>query len=148
MTDTFFRGDYNEYKGMQLGKFWRDEITQEVGVYHCPNNDEKEYKKKDLWAIGMVKHSDEEKRHKLDKAMRYMTTADQYVLAKLGKYDRVYQRGVIRKEGKSLAGRPRSSKLITVKNRLKMSETRKFGHRNRRHEYREELASKGKSILF
>jgi len=92
------------FKADQIGKYWDESITKEKGSYHnCHRNN---YKKN---GIGMLEHSDSEKREHLDEAMAYICKEEQSVGAVSdNKKDREITRGTIPKKRKSNMGRPRS----------------------------------------
>jgi len=93
------------YKADQIGKYWDENITKGKGSHHnCHRN---KYKNN---GIGMIEHSDSEKRENLDKAMEYLSKDEQSIETVSGnKKVRAFIRGTIPKK-KGNAGRPRKEK--------------------------------------
>jgi hypothetical protein len=91
-------------KAKQIGEYWSKHITEEKGNYHnCHRND---YKNN---GIGMINHTDSDKRENLDTAISYLCkTAQDIAPIKENKNDRAFTRGVMPKS-KGKMGRPRKS---------------------------------------
>ena len=97
-------------KAIDIGKYWKETITAEKGIYHNCNIDaDKKYGDKN--AVGMLEHSDRDRRKKLDDAIWYLCKENHQDITpiKNSSKDRVFVRGTIPKK-KSKAGRPRSDK--------------------------------------
>lgn len=91
----------------EIGKLWQMHLTDGLGCYHNCNLEKPLYEEKGQWALGLVDHHDKEKRRQLHVALKYLTSADQYVKAKLTAGARVYQRGVLPVLKKESRGRRR-----------------------------------------
>ena len=109
-TAFFFDGSKvhkDAYKGDQIGEYW-GKLTDGKGSYFNCNREEYKYK-----GIGMLHHSDTEKRKILDEHVTsYLCKDDEkqdITPVKKNSKDRAFVRGVIPK-AKSKAGRPRSTK--------------------------------------
>lgn len=92
-------------KGTQIGEYWNKHITKGKGTYHnCNQNDYKENK-----AVGIIDHTDKEKRKNLDeKVLTYLCKDEQSIDSlKTNTKDRAFTRGIAPKN-KSNVGRPRS----------------------------------------
>ena len=90
------------FKADQIGEYWSKHITKEKGSYHnCHRN---KYKND---GIGMLEHTDEEKRKNLDSAISYLCKDEQDIEPlKTNKKERAFTRGTLpRSKGK--VGRPR-----------------------------------------
>ncbi len=98
-------------KAKQIGEYWVNTITNKKGSYHnCNLNAKKIYGEKN--AVGMLNHTDIDKRKKLDEAISYLCKEDEkqdITLIKINSKDRAFVRGIIPKE-KSNKGRPRIKK--------------------------------------
>jgi len=90
------------FKADQIGKYWSKHITKEKGSYHnCHRN---EYINN---GIGMLEHTDEEKRKNLDGAISYLCKDEQDIEPlKTNKKDRAFTRGTLPRS-KGNIGRPR-----------------------------------------
>lgn len=91
------------YKADQIGQYWENEITQGQGSYHnCHRN------KYDRNGIGMLDHSENDKRKILDEnVIAYLCKDDQNITPlKQNKRDRAFTRGTISKRKENI-GRPR-----------------------------------------
>lgn len=95
----------DEFKGDQIGKYWRNEITDGKGIYHNCNREKEKYAE---CALGMIDHTDETKRTVLkEKAIAYLCKDEQSIdPIKLSGTERSFTRGIIPRK-KSNAGRPR-----------------------------------------
>ena len=96
-------------KAIEIGKYWNESVTNKIGSYHNCNLDaNKIYGEQN--AVGMLDHSDIEKRKKLDSAISYLCKDEQSIESmKSSKQDRAFLRGTMPKR-KSNKGRPRKSK--------------------------------------
>lgn len=95
-------------KAMQIGKYWKEQITKKKGSYHnCNFNSDEVYGERN--ATGMLDHRDSDRRKKLDEAISYLSKDDHQDLApvKSNKKDRAFVRGTIPKS-KGNIGRPRA----------------------------------------
>lgn len=103
-------------KAKQIGEYWNDTITDEKGSYHnCNLYADKIYGEKN--AVGMLDHSDTDKRKKLNEALSYLCKEDEEQdlnPVKSNSKDRAFVRGVIPKK-KSNKGRPRKQSTISKK---------------------------------
>lgn len=97
-------------KAKQIGEYWNDTITDEKGSYHnCNLNADEIYGEKN--AVGMLHHSDTDRREKLDKAISYLCKEDEEQNlnpVKSNSKDRAFVRGIMPKK-KSNKGRPRDT---------------------------------------
>lgn len=97
-------------KAKQIGEYWNDTITDEKGSYHnCNINADENYGKKN--AVGMLNHTDTERREKLDEAISYLCKEDKKQdlnPIKSNNKDRAFARGIMPKK-KSNKGRPRGN---------------------------------------
>ena len=91
-------------KGIQIGEYWKNNITKGKGLFH--NCNQNEYPEK---AVGIIDHSDKEKRKIFDeKVLNYLCKDEQSIDSlKTNTKDRAFTRGIAPKN-KSNAGRPRS----------------------------------------
>lgn len=90
------------YKAEQIGKYW-EQVTDKKGSYHnCHRNEYKHH------GIGMLDHSDSEKRKILDEDVLSYLCKDEQDIApvKSSKKDRAFTRGLMPKS-KEKSGRPR-----------------------------------------
>jgi len=95
------------FKGMQIGKYWEEEITDNEGSHYNCNKNKKNYKQ---LGIGMLEYSDTEKRKILDEEVISYLCKDDYQdiePIKTNKKDRAFIRGTIPKI-KGNIGRPRN----------------------------------------
>lgn len=91
----------DEHKADEIGKYWNENITKGKGSYYnCNKNKYPEH------GIGMIDHTDIEKRKNLDKAMAYLCKDEQEISTLSGKKERSFVRGTMPKS-KSNVGRPR-----------------------------------------
>jgi len=96
------------FKADQIGKYWSKHITKEKGSYH--NCHRKKYKND---GIGMLEHTDEEKRKNLDGAISYLCKDEQDIEPlKTNKKERAFTRGTLPKS-KGNVGRPRNNSKDT-----------------------------------
>jgi hypothetical protein len=93
-------------KAIDIGAYWKKEITDNKGSYYnCNLNAKKKYGKDN--GIGMIGHSDSAKRENLDTAISYLCKDKQNIEPiKKNKRDRAFTRGTIPKS-KGNIGRPR-----------------------------------------
>ena len=99
-------------KAMQIGDYWKEQITENKGSYHnCNLKADEIYGKKN--ATGMLDHRDIERREKLYEAVGYLCKDDYQDIApvKSNIKDRAFVRGTIPKS-KGNVGRPRVNKKI------------------------------------
>lgn len=90
------------HKADQIGKYWSDKITKGKGTYHnCNKSKYPEH------GIGMLNHSDKEKRMNLDKAISYLCKDEQHIDTKADNNSKSLVRGTMPKK-KSKSGRPRT----------------------------------------
>ncbi len=111
-TLLFFDGQQvqqDAHLGDMIGEYWNNEITQGKGSYHNCNRNKYRYK-----GVGMLNHTDIEKREILDKYVAsyiYKDDEEQDIKAeKNNENDRAFTRGTMPKE-KSTSGRPRNRLL-------------------------------------
>lgn len=94
------------YKAEQIGKYWKEQITDKKGSYHnCHRN------RYERHGIGMLDHTDSEKRKILDEdVLSYLCKDGQDIApVKSSKKDRAFTRGLMPKS-KEKSGRPRKEK--------------------------------------
>ncbi len=90
------------FKADEIGAYWNENITKSKGTYYnCNKNSYPEH------GIGMLQHTDTEKREHLDKAMMYLSKDEQHIDSLSNKKERSVVRGIIPKS-KGNIGRPRS----------------------------------------
>jgi len=107
-TYFFFDGQKvqkSAFKADQIGKYWSKHITKEKGSYHnCHRN------KYINDGIGILEHTDEEKRKNLDGAISYLCKDEQDIEPlKTNKKERAFTRGTLPRS-KGNIGRPRENK--------------------------------------
>lgn len=90
------------YKADQIGEYWSDKVTKGKGTYY--NCNKNKYPKH---GIGMINHSDKEKRMNLDEAISYLCKDEQHIDTKTDNNLKSLVRGTIPKK-KSNSGRPRN----------------------------------------
>lgn len=91
------------FKADEIGTYWNENITKGKGTYYnCNKNSYPEH------GIGMLQHTDKEKRENLDKAMMYLCKDEQQIDSLSNKKERSVVRGTIPKS-KSNIGRPRKN---------------------------------------
>ena len=98
----------DSYRADAVGQYWVDHITKGRGVYHNCNRDKEKYQH---CGIGMIEHSDIEKRQNLlDHVVPYLLKSEQSIddLRQSGR-EKSITKGVAPKV-KSSSGRPRSKK--------------------------------------
>ena len=94
-------------KAIDIGDYWKKQITNKKGSYHnCNINAKEEYAEKN--GIGMLEHRDIKKRENLDIAVSYLCKDDHQDIApvKSNTKDRAFVRGTMPKS-KGNIGRPR-----------------------------------------
>jgi hypothetical protein len=94
--------------GIRVGEYWKS-ITQPDGIYFNCNANKLKYR---FLGIGMVSHDDEDKQYNLASSLKYFFKKGQYLTYKYKEKTRTYFRGEINTNEKSLAGRPRRTKLL------------------------------------
>jgi hypothetical protein len=97
------------FKAQQLCKHWDEDITKGKGSSHNCNRNAYERK-----GIGMLEHSDKEKRKILDdNVLSYLCKDDYQDIApvKGNKNSRAFVRGTLPKTGQNKIGRPRDKKF-------------------------------------
>lgn len=103
----FFNGEHvqkDSYYASMIGKYWVDKITNGTGTMYNCNMQKHKYRH---CGIGVVSHSDHEKRDNLLRAIRYLTKKEQFLRIKLpGRY-RVFGRGEMPPLPFQKLGRPR-----------------------------------------
>lgn len=99
----------DEFIGEQIGKYWKNEITDGKGIYHNCNREKGRYA---VCALGMIDHTDETKRTALkEKAIAYLCKEEQSVdPIKQSGNERSFSRGIAPRKT-SNAGRPRLSNM-------------------------------------
>lgn len=98
----------DSYRADAVGEYWGEHITEGKGVYHNCNRDKEKYQH---CGIGMIEHSDVEKRRNLlDHVVPYMLKSDQSIdgIRQSGR-EKSITKGIAPKV-KSTSGRPRSKK--------------------------------------
>ncbi len=90
------------FKADEIGNYWNENITNGKGTYYnCNKNSYPEH------GIGMIDHTDVEKRKYLDKSMTYVSKDEQHINSLSNKKERSFVRGTIPKS-KGNMGRPRN----------------------------------------
>ena len=107
-TILFFDGhklQKDAHRADKIGKYWSDKITKGDGSYHNANRNKENYER---CGIGMIDHTDTEKRQALlEEVLPYLTKTDQSIDGiKTSTKERAFTRGLMPKP-KSKAGRPR-----------------------------------------
>ncbi len=95
----------HEWYGDEIGKYWRDVITEGRGFAFNCNRNRKQYGEN--WAIGMVDHHDTGKREKLMHALSYLAKRDQFVYVKPSVKSNLFTTGHLPGD-KPKGGRPRT----------------------------------------
>lgn len=97
----------DEHRGDEIGKYYVDTITKGKGSFHNVNRNKDRYEK---LGIGMIDHSDTEKRQALlENVLPYLTKTEQTIDGvKASTKERSFTRGTLPKP-KSKAGRPRKA---------------------------------------
>ena len=96
------------YRADAVGKYWNGQITEGKGVYHNCNRDKEKYQH---CGIGMIEHSDIEKRRNLlDFVVPYMLKSEQSIddIRQSGR-EKSITKGIA-PNARSTSGRPRSKK--------------------------------------
>ncbi|CAJ2813623.1 Protein of uncharacterised function (DUF3296) [Burkholderia pseudomallei] len=104
----FFNGQLamaHAYLGEQVGRCWRDDLTEGKGTYYNCNRHPNRYKR---CGIGMIYRRDTIKQGNLLYALGYLTKSEQMVAVKTKKGKRTFFRGEM-SECKSNVGRPRAA---------------------------------------
>lgn len=107
----FFYGEKvhkDGFKGLNIGKYWNEEITSGQGEYYSCNSNKHRYKK---LGIGNIHHTETEKRQTLLEVVKYLAKTDQFLKVKLSSKGRVIGRGVMPDESAIKVRRPR--KVLT-----------------------------------
>jgi hypothetical protein len=84
----------HSYYGEEVGKYWRDEVTQRRGTYYNCNRHLNRYKR---CGIGRVDYRDSVKRRDVLYALSYLTKSEQSVMVKTSKGGRTFFMGQLRK---------------------------------------------------
>lgn len=92
------------YLANRIGNYWQEVITEGKGWHYNCNRHKGKYMQ---CGIGMVSHSDSRMIEALYKAVIYLAKAEQYVMVKEARNQRVRGRGVMPKTRSSSRGRPR-----------------------------------------
>lgn len=101
------------FKADQIGKYYVKEITKGKGTYYnCNRNKYPEH------GIGMLDHTDVEKRKNLDNALAYLSKDEQHIDEISDKKQRSFVRGTMPKS-KGNIGRPRKEKEELIENETK-----------------------------
>ncbi|VBD54742.1 Uncharacterised protein [Burkholderia pseudomallei] len=93
------------YLGEQVGRCWRDDLTEGKGTYYNCNRHPNRYKR---CGIGMIYRRDTIKQGNLLYALGYLTKSEQMVAVKTKKGKRTFFRGEM-SECKSNVGRSRAA---------------------------------------
>lgn len=96
------------YRADAVGEYWNGQITGGRGVYHNCNKDKEKYQH---CGIGMIEHSDMEKRHNLlDHVVPYLLKSEQSIddIRQSGR-EKSITKGIA-PNARSTSGRPRSKK--------------------------------------
>lgn len=113
----FFNGEFvdkHEHYAQEIGRYWRDVITQGRGYFE--NCNLKKAKYRDAWALGRIDHWDGAKRGKLRKAMEYFCKTSQVVQVVPYPKCRLFQTVIIRRQRKRAGGRPRTRSIESAEN--------------------------------
>jgi hypothetical protein len=101
------------HKADELGKYWNEQITKGKGSYYnCNRNSYPEH------GIGMLDHTDIDKRKNLDNALAYLSKDEQHIDEISDKKQRSFVRGTMPKS-KGNIGRPRKEKEELIENETK-----------------------------
>ncbi len=103
----FYEGEVAQrdiYLAEKINDYWKSQITDGKGwAFNC-NRRKHKYKN---CGIGMINHSDLDKRENLLLAVNYLTKKEQYLRIKASNKSKVFRMGQPPKKKKSKAGRPR-----------------------------------------
>ena len=105
----FFNGNKinrDAYYAEEICNYWIDLVTRGRG--HCTNSNQRKYTF-DECAVGIIDHTDVDKREALLKNIRYITKKEQYIKLKTSIKTRVFSRGEMPDLPKTQLGRPRKS---------------------------------------
>jgi len=105
----FFNGNKTNrdaYYAEEICNYWMDLVTRGRG--HCTNSNQRKYTFEEC-GIGMIDHTDMDKREALLKNIRYITKKEQYIKLKTSIKTRVFSRGEMPNLIKPPLGRPRKS---------------------------------------
>jgi len=96
-------------RGMEIGKYWEEVITDHRGAYFNCNSTENKNKfdRYGRLAIGRVEYCDDQMRFNLLTPLAYICKEEQSVRAKTKKASRSYGRGELPREREVRSGRPR-----------------------------------------
>ena len=94
-----------------IGETWADKATHGRGVYYNCNRRKDAYR---ACGIGMIEHSDKDKRKNLQKAAVYLTKIEYYVRIVIDGRARTFGRGEMPKRAVKKRGRPRRSSSLGV----------------------------------
>lgn len=93
-------------KSFEIGKYWRDVITQKKGIFFSCNAKMHQYRYLGIGRIHASSPNDAALRENLyNRVVRYLTKRDQFLKVKLGEGYRIFGRGEVPE--KNNAGRPR-----------------------------------------
>ncbi len=98
----------DSYRADAVGEYWTEQITEGKGVFHNCNRDKDKYQR---CGIGMIKHSDVEKRQNLlDHVVPYLLKTDQSIegIRQSGR-EKSITKGIVPNVKRS-SGRPRTKK--------------------------------------
>ncbi|MNT77715.1 hypothetical protein D3C72_2168590 [compost metagenome] len=87
-----------------VGELWVERATEGQGVYYNCNRTKSNYR---ACGIGMIEHSDREKRRNLQKAAIYLTKVEYYMRIATEGRARTFGRGEMPKRVEKKRGRPR-----------------------------------------
>lgn len=98
------------YKGDQIGKYWKNEITDGKGIYHNCNREKARYAE---CALGIIDHTDDAKLAALkEKAIAYLCKEEQSIdPIKQSGNERSFTRGIAPRK-KNQVGRPRQGDSV------------------------------------
>lgn len=106
----FFLDESNHRQDIKIaesiGEMWKQQITQEKGIYWNCNATKKHYEKNNRVATGKIKHDDHELRENLNIMASYLTKPDYFIKLTLPDGARTFGKGAKPKKIKS--GRPRN----------------------------------------
>ena len=91
----------------EIGEIWKNEITNERGLYWNCNATKDNYAKNGKLGIGAIKHSDKELRANLEVTAEYLTKTDYFIKTVLPNGTRTFGKGSVKQKEKQ--GRPRKA---------------------------------------
>lgn len=100
--------DNDSYYSNEIGRYWVNAITGGSGAYFACNRFKARYKR---LGIGLISHSEAQKRADLIFAMTYLAKSDMFLKSKLSTKQKLFRIGHLprRPEGGARMGRPRNS---------------------------------------